>query len=132
MSRRDENAFKVKPAAPKTRDRPFLSRVLREVSKAGGRALKLGQSSAARTGARLGRGQVAAGVAGRSLGAHSRRVVIKTRLVVLKQAGARSTQAHLRYIERAGVSREGERGQAYGPENDQAGIQECEERGRGD
>jgi type IV secretory pathway VirD2 relaxase len=132
MGSRDENAFKVKPAAPKTRDRQFLSRVLREVSKAGGKALKLGQSSAARTGARLGRGQVAAGIAGRSLGARSRRVVIKTRLVVLKQAGARSTQTHLRYIERDGVSREGERGQAYGPATDQADLNAFEERGRGD
>jgi len=132
MNNPDENPFKVKPAAPKTRDRQFLSRVLREVSKAGGRALKLGQSSYARTGARLGRGQVAAGIASRSLGAHSRRVVIKTRLVVLKQAGARSTQTHLRYIERDGVSREGERGQAYGAATDQADIREFEERGRGD
>jgi type IV secretory pathway VirD2 relaxase len=132
MSSRDENAFKVRPAAPKARDRQFLSRVLREVSKAGGRALKLGQSSSARTGARLGRGQVAAGLAGRSMGAHSRRVVIKTRLVVLKQAGARSTQTHLRYIERDGVGREGERGQAYGPATDSAEVKEFEERGRGD
>jgi type IV secretory pathway VirD2 relaxase len=132
MSSRNENAFRVKPTAPKTRDRQFLSRVLREVSKAGGRAVKLGQSSVARTGARLGRGQVAAGISGRSLGAHSRRVVIKTRLVVLKQAGARSTQTHLRYIERDGVSREGERGQAYGPATDSADIKEFEERGRGD
>jgi type IV secretory pathway VirD2 relaxase len=132
MSSRDENSFKVRPATPKARDRQFLSRVLREVSKAGGRALKLGQASAARTGARLGRGQVAAGLAGRSLGAHSRRVVIKSRLVVLKQAGARSTQTHLRYIERDGVSREGERGQAYGQATDCADVKEFEERGRGD
>lgn len=135
MSRRDENAFKVKPGAPKTRDRQFLSRVLTEVSKAGGKALKSTLSrpaGPARTGARLGRGQVAAGLAGRSLGAHSRRVVIKTRLVVLKQAGARSTQTHLRYIERDGVSRDGERGQAYGPATDEADLPAFEERGRGD
>ncbi|MBP3982397.1 relaxase/mobilization nuclease domain-containing protein [Acidovorax sp. JG5] len=135
MSRRDENTFKVKPGAPKTRDRQFLSRVLTEVSKAGGKALKATLShpaGPARTGARRGRGQVAAGLAGRSLGAHSRRVVIKTRLVVLKQAGARSTQTHLRYIERDGVSRDGERGQAYGPATDEADLPAFEERGRGD
>lgn len=132
MSRRDENTFKVKPGAPRTRDRQFLSRVLTEVSKAGSKALRSAPSRAARTGARLGRGQVAAGLAGRSLGAHSRRVVIKTRLVVLKQAGARSTQTHLRYIERDGVSRDGERGQAYGPATDEADLAAFEERGRGD
>ena len=38
MSRRDENTFKVKPGAPRTRDRQFLSRVLTEVSKAGSRS----------------------------------------------------------------------------------------------
>jgi type IV secretory pathway VirD2 relaxase len=132
MTRRDENAFRVKPTAPKTRDRQFLSRVLREVSKAGAKALKFTRPSAARTGAKLGRGHVAAGLAGRSLGAHSRRVVIKTRLVVLKQAGARSTQTHLRYIERDGVSREGDRGQAYGPATDAVDLKGFEERGQGD
>jgi type IV secretory pathway VirD2 relaxase len=132
MSKRDDNAFKLKPTAPKTRDRQFLSRVLREVSNAGGKALKFTRSPTARTGAKLGRGQVAAGVAGRSLGAHSRRVVIKTRLVLLKQAGARSTQTHLRYIERDGVSRDGERGQAYGPTTDAPDLKSFEERGKGD
>jgi hypothetical protein len=68
MTRRDDNAFRPKPTAPKTRDRQFLSRVLREVGKAGGKALKFTRSSTARTGAKLGRGQVAAGVAGRSRG----------------------------------------------------------------
>ena len=132
MSQRDENAFKVKPGAPRTRDRQFLSRVLTEVSKAGGNALKPARSRSARTGARLGRGQVAAGLAGRSLGAQSRRVIIKTRLVVLRQAGARSTRTHLRYIERDGVTRDGERGRAYGPTTDEADLAAFEERGRGD
>jgi type IV secretory pathway VirD2 relaxase len=132
MSGRDEREFKVKPAAPRSGDQRFLSRVLKEISKAGGKVFKPTRTVAARTGARLGRGQVAAGTAGRALGARSRRVVIKTRLVVLKQAGARSTQTHLRYIERDGVSREGESGQAYGPATDKVDLAAFEERGRGD
>lgn len=132
MSGRDEREFKVKPAAPRSRDRRFLSRVLTEISKAGGKVLKPARSFAARTGARLGRGQVAASIAGRSLGSRSRRVVIKTRLVVLKQAGARSTRTHLRYIERDGVSRDGQRGRAYGPETDEADLEAFEECGRSD
>ncbi|HSV78955.1 MAG TPA: relaxase/mobilization nuclease domain-containing protein, partial [Ramlibacter sp.] len=132
MSGRDEREFKVKPAAPRSGDQRFLSRVLKEISKAGGKVFKPTRTLTARTGARLGRGQVAAGTAGRSLGARSRRVVIKTRLVVLKQAGARSTQTHLRYIERDGVSREGESGQAYGPATDKADLAAFEEQGRGD
>lgn len=132
MTGRDEREFKVKPAAPRSRDRQFLSRVFAAVGKAGGKVLKPALSRSPRTGARLGRGQVAVGIANRSLGAHSRRVVIKTRLVVLKQAGARSTRTHLRYIERDGVTRDGRHGQAYGPTSDQADVGAFEERGLGD
>ncbi len=131
MSGGDEKEFKVKPRAPRSRDRQFLSRVLTEISKAGGR-VKASGSSAARTGARLGRGQVAAEIAGRSLGGRSRRVIIKTRLVVLKQAGVNSTRTHLRYIERDGVNRDGQSGKAYGPGTDEADLAAFEDRGRGD
>ena len=47
-----------------------------------------------------------------------RRVVIKTRLVVFKQAGPRSAATHLRYIVREGVGREGQPAQAYSAETD--------------
>jgi type IV secretory pathway VirD2 relaxase len=53
-------------------------------------------------------------------------------LVNLRQAGKRSTLSHLRYIERDGVSREGEPGKAYGPQTDQADVEAFEERGRED
>ncbi|NPC57790.1 relaxase/mobilization nuclease and DUF3363 domain-containing protein [Caenimonas soli] len=132
MSARDEREFKVKPGAPRSGDRRFLTRVLTEISKAGGKVWKPTRSLAARTGARLGRGQVAAGIAGRSLGVRSRRVVIKTRLFVLKQAGARSIRTHLRYIERDGVSRDGERGQGYGPATDKTDLAAFEEQSQGD
>jgi type IV secretory pathway VirD2 relaxase len=132
MSGRDEREFKIKPAAPRSGDRRFLSRVFTAVGKAGGKILKPALSRTPRNGARLGRGQVAAGMAGRSLSARSRRVVIKTRLVVLKQAGARSTRTHLRYIERDGVARDGQPGQAYGPVTDQADLGAFEVRGAGD
>jgi len=69
---------------------------------------------------------------GQTLGATARRVVIKSRYVVLKKAGATSVSTHLRYIERDGVTREGQRGQAYGPESDTADLKAFEERGRGD
>ena len=69
-------------------------------------------------------------MAGRRLGAHARRVVIKTRLVVLRRAGARSVETHLRYIEREGVDRDGSKGHAYGAMTDQADLSDFEERGR--
>jgi len=62
----------------------------------------------------------------------ARRVVIKSRYVVLKKAWAKSVSTHLRYIERDGVTRDGERGQAYGPETDTADLKAFEERGKGD
>ena len=65
-------------------------------------------------------------------GPRARRVVIKTRLVVFKQAGPRSAATHLRYIVRDGVGRDGQPGQAYSAETDAADVDAFEERSRGD
>lgn len=125
--------FRVRPEAPKTRSGPrsqrFVSQVLKEVSKAGAKA---SGSLGSRPASTFGRGRVAAGMAGRGLGARARRVVIKSRFVVLRKAGARSVATHLRYIERDGTTRDGQRGQAYGADTDTADLQAFEERGRGD
>ncbi len=125
--------FRVRPSAPKSRVGPrperFVSQVLKEVSKAGAKA---SGKRAGRPASIFGRGRVAAGMAGGRLGAHARRVVIKARFVVLRKAGANSVSTHLRYIERDGVTRDGQRGQAYGPETDAADLKAFEERGRGD
>src|SRR3546814_6401451 len=88
----------------------FVSKVLRQASKA---ANATGGKRGKAPGSRLGRGHVAARFTGQSLSATSRRATVKVRLVYLKQAGARSTITHLRYIEREGVGRDGEPGQAY-------------------
>ena len=53
-------------------------------------------------------------------------MVIKSRFVVLKKAGARSVSTHLRYIERDGTTRDGQKGQAYGPDTDTADLQAFE------
>jgi len=129
MSKQDDDRFRVRPSAPRNRQQKFVSQVLKEVSKAGGKAVR---KSGARPGARLGRGHVAASFTGRSAQPGSRRVTIKTRLVNLKQAGARSTTTHLRYIEREGVGRDGELGQAYGSTTDNADLVAFEEHGRED
>ena len=80
----------------------------------------------------MGRGQVAARVAGRSLTRRSRRVVIKARLVNLRRAGLKSTVSHISYLKRDGVTREGAPGQAYGPIDDDADTLDFEQRGRDD
>jgi len=90
------------------------------------------RARAARPASTFGRGRVASRLAGRTLGADARRVIIKSRFVVLKKVGANSVSTHLRYIERDGVTRDGERGQAYGAETDTADLKAFEERGKGD
>lgn len=125
----DELRFRPQPGKPQQRGQPFVNQVLRQANKAGtGKPRKAGQQP----GARLGRGHVAARFSGQQLPYNARRVTIKIRLVNLRQAGKRSTASHLRYIERDGVSREGDPGQAYGPLTDQANLNAFEERGRDD
>ncbi len=137
MASRDDDRFKVKPGAPKggadggggQRAQRFVSQVLKQVSKSGEKASGVGGARPAST---FGRGRVAAGRVGNTLAVTARRVVIKSRYVVLKKAGVKSVSTHLRYIERDGVTRDGQRGQAYGAEIDAADLKAFEERGKGD
>ena len=133
MGNRDEDRFRVKPAAPKSRAGPesqrFISQVLKEVSKAGTK--RTGNTTGRPTNT-FGRGRVAATMAGQRLGANARRVIIKSRFVVLRRASPNSVAVHLRYIERDGVTRDGQKGQAYGNDTDAAGLKAFQERGQGD
>lgn len=133
MTSADEDRFRIRPSPPKARSgaRPkgFVSQVLKAVSQSGAKA---SGSRGARPASTFGRGRVAAGMAGRGLGSNARRVVIKSRFVVLRRAGATAVSAHLRYIEREGVTRDGQKGQAYGADTDAADLKGFEERGRGD
>lgn len=137
MAARDDDRLRIKPRAPKRPDgsqsgqraQRFVSQVLKQVSKAGA---KSSGGRGARPASTFGRGRVASGMAGRTLGANARRVIIKSRYVVLKKGGAKSVSTHLRYIERDGVTRDGERGQAYGAVTDTADLKAFEERGKGD
>lgn len=128
MNRSDDDRFRVRPGALKQRDDAFINKVLRQASKAGAKAGKAGN----RPGARLGRGHVSARFTDHARAPNTRRVTIKARLVNLAKAGARSTVTHLRYIEREGVGRQGEPGQAYGPTADDADLAAFEEHGRED
>jgi type IV secretory pathway VirD2 relaxase len=104
--------------------RKYLCRVLRATSLAGGRS-RGGLSSRSGTfdGSRIGRG---AGI-GRVLASRdryaayrSRRAIVKSRIVKLAGNGAKAALAHLRYIQRDGVTRDGEPGQLYNTEQDRA------------
>jgi hypothetical protein len=133
MASADEDRFRLRLGAPKARSgakpKAFVSQVLKAVSKSGAKAT--GACGAPPT-STFGRGRATASLQDRSLGASARRVVIKSRFVVLRRAGAKSVSTHLRYIKREGVTRYGQRGQAYGAQVDEVDLKGFEERGRGD
>ncbi|ESQ97723.1 type VI secretion protein [Stutzerimonas chloritidismutans AW-1] len=136
MTERRGDDFRVRPSAPKNRDKCFVSKVLKQVGKAGGKSAvrrpalagSKGQHAGQRPGSRLGRGYTAARFAGASLTPFSRRVTIKTLLVNQRQASPQSLVKHLRYIERDGAGRDGEPGRAYGPQADDADLGAFRER----
>jgi type IV secretory pathway VirD2 relaxase len=99
----------------------FLRDVAQTVARAGGRKHAL-----SRRGGHLGRIGRGAGV-GRVLGARDRyaafrqrRVIVKTRVIKLAGRGTTSARAHLRYLQRDGVTREGQPGDLYDAAHDRA------------
>jgi type IV secretory pathway VirD2 relaxase len=102
------------------RARKYLHRVLAAASLARGGVAMAGSGGSFK-GSRIALG---AGV-GRMLGARDRfaayrqrRVIVKTRLVRLSGKGMDGARAHLRYIQRDGVTGDGRAGQLYGKEAD--------------
>ncbi|HCF6874145.1 TPA: relaxase/mobilization nuclease and DUF3363 domain-containing protein [Pseudomonas aeruginosa] len=136
MTDRRDDDFRLRPNAPESRDKGFVSKVLKQVGKAGGKSAvrrpalvgSKGQRNGQRPGSRLGRGHTAARFAGASLTPFSRRVTIKTLLVNQRQASPQSLAKHLRYIERDGAGRDGEPGRAYGSQTDEADLGAFRER----
>lgn len=126
MSDRNDDDFRMRPSAPKNRGQGFVSKVLKQVDKAGGKSAvrrptltgNRGNRAGQRPGSRLGRGHTAARFADASLTTFSRRVTIKTLLVNQRQASLQSLSRHLRYVERDGAGRDGEPGRAYGQQTD--------------
>ena len=86
MSKRGDDDFRVRPGTPKAEQQKFVSKVLKQISRVGGKSPVKTSSRGAgqartgsghRPGARLGRGHVAARFTGRSLTPNSRRVAVK-------------------------------------------------------
>ena len=137
MTDRRDDDFRMRPSAPKNRGKgqgqSFVSKVLKQAGKASsGKSTVRRPASASgtgqRPGSRLGRGHTAARFAGAKLTPMSRRATIKTLLVNHQRASPQSLAKHLRYIERDGVGRDGEPGQAYGPQTDAADLDAFKER----
>lgn len=136
MSDRCDDDFRVRPSAPKNRGKgqgqSFVSKVLKQTNKASSGKASMRRTgsvgSGHRPGSRLGRGHTAARFAGAKLTPMSRRATVKTLLVNHRWASTQSLAKHLRYIERDGVSREGESGRAYGALTDEADLNAFKER----
>jgi type IV secretory pathway VirD2 relaxase len=102
------------------REARYVSLVVKAARRAGRRT---GIRSRRFDGSRVGRGAAIARVLGsgdRHAAFRSRRVVVKTRLAMLAGKGAGAAHAHLRYIQRDGVTREGAPGELYSAEHDTA------------
>ena len=100
----------------------FRNQVLRAAALTGGGRRSHGAAKSF-DGSRIGRGASL----GRMLGAHdryattqARRVVVKFRIAKMANKGLGVARAHLRYIQRDGVTREGRPGQLYSAEQDRA------------
>ena len=161
MTGDDNDRFRVRPGRPRSkgtragsRPQSFVSQVESAVGKAGGNPKRIVSSPGKGSGRFNVRGRgakIAASLpkegggwrrdsAGRF---RSRCVVVKARVVKLDpQRGAsgfkmrggtsKATGAHLRYLERDGVTRAGEKGRAYSALENEADGRAFIERGRGD
>ncbi len=120
------------------RAKTYLNRVLNRISAAGGKGFGADNANRRFSGYRIGRGNDALRHrrVGHRFGPSYRRVVIKSRIVKLAGTaggkGVGAARAHLRYIQRDGVSREHDPGQLYDAETDAADGMEFLERSQGD
>ncbi|WP_347709662.1 relaxase/mobilization nuclease RlxS [Sphingomonas sp. BGYR3] len=119
---------------PPKRARRYLQRVLAATNLARGGAASgtlKGRSAGSRIGRAAGVGRLLAS-RGRMSALGRRRVIIKTRIVRLTAKGASAAAAHLRYLQRDGTTREGERGTLYGADREAVDAKEFLVRGAGD
>lgn len=98
----------------------YAGRVLAAARLAGS---KIGVQGGRFDGSRIGRGASIGRLLSsrdRFAGLRARRAIVKTRLVRMRGTALAATRAHLRYIQRDGVTREGAPGELYGRETDAA------------
>jgi type IV secretory pathway VirD2 relaxase len=96
----------------------YINQVMRAAQSAGYQSS--GRNSSY-TGKRMGRGSAFGTLAAAGFyPGEQRRAIVKARISKLKAGDLGAARAHLRYIQRDGVTPEGEPGQLYGPETDEA------------
>ncbi|PAQ05474.1 relaxase/mobilization nuclease RlxS [Mesorhizobium temperatum] len=109
----------------------YAGQVRAAINRAGGGHLRGGRF----TGSRAGRGGAAAALLksrDRYAAFRQRRVMVKARIVKLAGKGLDGARAHLRYIQRDGVTREGEPGELYSAEKDRVDGSDFLDRANGD
>lgn len=117
------------------RSRKYLHQVLQSANLARGGAAENSRRGGVFHGNRIGRGSgVGRVLASRDRFAafRQRRVIVKSRVVKLDGKGLQAARAHLRYIQRDGVTREGERGGLYDAERDRTNGKAFIDRADGD
>ena len=128
-----DSDFRIRPgrirSTGKQAARPFIAQALAAAQKAGARISRSGRITPGNR-STFGRGRTASVRANRLLTGRSRIVVIKTR-VVRHKGRATPLKAHLTYLRRDGVTRDGEKARLFGPgERDvdgQAFAERCDE-----
>ncbi|MBA8908290.1 MULTISPECIES: relaxase/mobilization nuclease domain-containing protein [Aminobacter] len=117
-----DDSFRVRPGRIRTRAsqraRPFIFQALAAAQRAGGHVSRKGQVISPRA-STFGRGRSAGIRANRLITGCSRGVVVKARVVRQFRAAAPLT-AHLKYLRREGVTRDGEKAKMFGPDTDEA------------
>lgn len=105
------------PRLGRLRAQTYRGKVLHAVNKTGGQILGAkGRFGGGKHSRGAGVARVLAGSA--ATGIRARRVVVKARTIKLAGKGLRAAAAHLNYLQRDGVTQEGQKGQLYGPERD--------------
>ena len=128
MSSNDD--FRVRPGRIRStrgpRTKPFLAQALQAAQKAGGLSRGSGSSSS-----RFGRGRAASLAASRMLQARGRGAMVKARVVrQMRSPGA--LRAHIGYLKRDGVTRDGSPGKLFDAAGDDADGRAFAERCEGD
>ncbi len=126
----NEDDFRIRPgkirSRPNMRTKPFIAQALAAAERAGGHVSRSGRITASRR-SRFGRGRVASVRANHLLTSRSRLATVKTRIV--RNTGRRATlRAHLNYLRREGVTRDGERARMFGSDTDEADVKGFTER----
>lgn len=129
-----DDDFRIRPGRIRStraqQARPFIAQALAAAQRAGGHVARSGRINSGRH-SRFGRGQRASIQANRLLTSRSRITVIKTR-VVRHTTRSAPLSAHLKYLQREGVTRDGAKAWLFGPGVDDVEAKDFADRVEGD